>query len=126
MGCDVTQQLDSSCYHWNICFRLDPFFRKEIRIEDENAAYKEVWQCQIECQKLQECDFWTLYHFKGYDLLEFLIMLQFSMSGIFRYIKCLLYDFPYPILPEEMIKQKAPEDVITCNSGSKYCCMFER
>ena len=47
------------------------------------------------------------------------------MSGIFRYIKCLLYDFPYPILPEEMIKQKAPEDVITCNSGSKYCCMFE-
>ena len=76
MGCDVTQETNSECIYLNTCFQLNPFIFNETRIEDENATYK-VWQCQIECQKLQKCEFWTLYHFKGYDLVEFLLELQF-------------------------------------------------
>ena len=45
---------------------------------------------------------------------------------IFRLIKCLLYDFPYPILPNEMVKKKTPENAFACISGQRFCCKFEQ
>ena len=60
MGCDVTQETNSECIYLNTCFQLDPFICNEIKIEKAETM-SNGWQCQIECQKSQECDFWTLY-----------------------------------------------------------------
>ena len=60
MGCDVTQETNSECIYLNTCFQLDPFIFNETRIEKAETMSNK-WQCQIECQKFQECDFWTSY-----------------------------------------------------------------
>ena len=65
----MTQETNSKCHYVNVCYHLDPFISQEIQIESASARNNE-WQCQIECQKVQKCDFWTLYWMEGYNFVE--------------------------------------------------------
>ena len=69
LGCNVTQETNSKCHYVNVCYHLDPFINQEIQIESASARNNE-WQCQIECQKVQKCDFWTLYWMEGYNFVK--------------------------------------------------------
>ena len=77
---------------------------------------------KLNVKKFKSVTFGLCIGWKGIILWKFKFMSAVSMFILFRFIKCMLYEFPYPILPNEMVKQKTPKNAYACISGHKFCC----
>ena len=68
-----------------------------------------IIKCQVKCQGLQLCTFWTL---------------QQHIPN--KKSTCVLYNFTYEVnLEEKFLHIPTPKDVLKCVSGPKFCCKYE-
>ena len=123
LGCDLTQQIFPQCIYLHSCYQLDPFFFKNISIGDKGVKQPER-PCKKECQKIEQCDFWSVRR-----LIKMTWKWKISNANlgtfkisICRKTECVLYHFPYSILPNEMLKQEDAQNLSDCTSGPKFCC----